>query len=173
MVISLEQNGKIMLYKHTYKYGIGIAGVVAALMFMSLYGFYHPQEKIEDAGQNLAKNDNLGRKASSPALSGGKQPIEVSVESEHLTKQSSAQLYEQAIKAKETIATQPEQKDVLIANCLQIVQDYPDSPQAQKAIELLQNIPATDIEAYQKEYGIGYFEQNKVKRSQSFRRQLP
>jgi hypothetical protein len=85
------------------------------------------------------------------------------IRQETLNHQRAENLYQVALLQKEKSINSPNMNyEMVIGCCRQILERYPDSPQADKAKELLQEVP----EQYRRQYST----QPKVKKSRSLRR---
>ena len=78
-------------------------------------------------------------------------------------------LYQRALQQKDSSAPHTDYR-MIIECCSRILKEYPDSPQAEKAKELLRDVPASYLKQYDKELGALYSQEPKVKKSKRLRR---
>jgi hypothetical protein len=86
---------------------------------------------------------------------------------------SAEELYQQALSQKESGDPPSLIYRVIIDTCQQILREYPDSVQAEKAEELLQEVPEQYRKRYNREMSFAYPSEPKVKKSRTLRRRVP
>ncbi|MHC4155681.1 MAG: hypothetical protein ACYST6_12265 [Planctomycetota bacterium] len=85
--------------------------------------------------------------------------------------QEAERLYQMAALQKERAGPSAEGDYMMVvASCRQILERYPDSPQAEKARELLREVPEQLKKAYDREMSIVFPSKPKVKKSRALRR---
>ncbi len=81
-------------------------------------------------------------------------------------------LYQKALSQKESSEREPPSISyrIILDCCRKILKEYPDSVQAEKAEELLQEVPEQYRERYDREMSFAYPSEPKVKKSRTLRR---
>lgn len=82
-------------------------------------------------------------------------------------------LYEMALLQKETAESSPENYEMVLVSCWHIIRRYPDTPQAEKAKQLLQEVPEQYRKQYSEKLSFLYPSEPKVKKSRPLRRRVP
>jgi len=86
---------------------------------------------------------------------------------------SAEELYQTALLHKEPGDSVHRDFRLVVAYCRQILEEYPESPQAEKARELLQEVPERYQKQYDREMRFAYPRKPKVKKSRTLRRRTP
>jgi hypothetical protein len=83
-------------------------------------------------------------------------------------------LYRMALANKEQVNSRDDRDYIIVVDCCQqILRNYPDSPQAEKAKELLQEVPEQFREQYSREISLRYSSKPMVRKSRPLRRRSP
>jgi len=134
--------------------GIGILST-AVIVLVGVFWFSKPQSK------QAAKSPKPG------------QPATVTATTENGTNQRAEKLYQMALRKKNAGGSSERKYHIVAGYCRQILELYPDSPQADKATELLQEVPERYQRLSLEEIRSQMPSKPAVRKSRSLRRRLP